>query len=125
MECYQELELQRKVNVIFMDEELIHQDIITAMQSLKENENINLYWFSIPLECQKYNCGEIKEYWQNDPQRKKHVTQPPEYAITLEKLGLPEHTRFTRYQLADLQASLFHGKVCLFKAYDVKNHYSD
>lgn len=115
MECYKELNRQQKINVIFMDEELIHQDIITAMQSLKEDPNINLYWFSIPLECQKYNCGEIKEYYQNDPRRKKHVTNPPDYAITLETLGLPSNTRFTRYQLADLQASLFKGKVCLFK----------
>ena len=114
-ECYNELGIHEKINVIFMDEEVINDEIVKGIQKIKQNtREYNLYWFSIPITCDIYNTGTTREYIQNDPHRK-HVREPPKDAITLDKLGLPSDTILTRYQLTDIQANLFTGRVCLIK----------
>lgn len=113
-ECYQEKNIRRPVNLIFMDEELINQDVIDGIKQLQQNPLFKLYWFNIPMTCDMYNSGKTREYIQNDPHRA-HVREAPSDAITLHDFQLPTDTILTRYQLADLQASLFTGRVCLFK----------
>ena len=113
-EVYHELGITHKINVIFMDEEVINQTVIDSIQQLQTMPDIQLYWFNIPITCDIYNHGNTREYIQNDPNRK-HVREPPDDAITLEKLGIPSGTILTRYQLADIQANLLPGTVCLFK----------
>lgn len=114
-EVYNEMGINRKVNAIFMDEEVISKYIIDYVQQVKESNKYNIYWFDVPITCDKYNTGSTTEYVQNDRHRKNHVRKAPTDAITLKNFNIPEDTILTRYQLADLQASLFSGKVCLFK----------
>lgn len=113
-ECYQERGITKPVNLIFMDEELINSDVIEGIYELRENPLFHVYWFCIPLTCDMYNTGKTREYVQNDPKRR-HVREAPHDAITPEKLGLPTDKILTRYQLKNIQAELFPGKVCLFK----------
>lgn len=113
-ECYKEKGIQKPVNLIFMDEELINDDVINGIKELQKNRQFKVYWFSIPITCDMYNTGKSREYIQNDPTRE-HVREAPENSITLETLGLPSDTILTRYQIADIQAGLFAGRVCLFK----------
>lgn len=114
-EVYKEMGINQKVNAIFIDEEVISQHIIDYVQQIKDTDKYNIYWFNIPITCDRYNNGKTIEYIQNDRHRKKHVRTPPSDAITLADFNIPEDTILNRYQLADLQASLFKGKVCLFK----------
>ena len=113
-ECYKEQNIQNPVNLIFMDEELINQDVINGIKTLQKNPKFKVYWFNIPITCDMYNTGKTREYIQNDPTRE-HVREPPQEAITLETLGLPRDKILNRYQISDIQARLFPGKVCLFK----------
>lgn len=114
-EVYNEMNINKKINVIFMDEEVINQSVIDYITQLKnDTAHYNFYWFNIPITCDIYNTGKTREYIQNDPTRR-HVREPPSDSITLQKLNIPEGTILTRYQLAEIQAGLFHGKVCLFK----------
>lgn len=113
-EVYHERGMKRKINVIFMDEEVINNSIVEYLETIRAQPDINFYWFNIPITCDIYNTGKTREYIQNDPHRE-HVREPPADSITLEKLGLPEDTILTRYQLAEIQAGLFQGNVCLFK----------
>lgn len=114
-ECYHEQNINKPVNLIFMDEELINQKVINGIHDLEENPLFKVYWLNIPITCDMYNNGTTREYIQNDPNRKTRVRTPPDYALTLEDFGLPRDKILNRYQLADLQASLFNGKVCIFK----------
>jgi len=114
-ECYNELDIHDKINVIFIDEEVISNHIIKYVRRVYDSHRYNMYWFNIPITCDIYNTGTTREYIQNDPHRKTKVRHPPPEALTLKDFNLPNDTILTRYQLADLQASLFHGKVCLIK----------
>lgn len=113
-ECYKEQNIKTPVNLIFMDEELINHDVIRGVKQLGRKPEFKLYWLCLPMTCDMYNTGKTREYIQNDHNRN-HVREPPIDAITPEKLGIQCTKPLTRYQLKNIQAELFKGRVCLFK----------
>ena len=116
-EVQEEQGIHEKINIIFMDEEVINDEVLTYIHETfyLHPEKYNLYYYALPMTCDMYNHGNTMEYVQNDPQRNKHIHEYPDYAITNQDLGIPEDKILTRYELADIQSRPFKGKVCLFK----------
>ncbi len=113
-EVYNELNIDKPVNVVFMDEEVISQTIINYVKKLKTDPEIKLYWLKIPLRSQIYNTGNTREYVQNDKNRE-HIREAPPDALTLKDFNINEDRVLDQYHIADIQASLLPGKICLFK----------
>ncbi len=70
-----------KVNVVFRDEELIPQCVIDFVDKYYHEDWVDMKYFAVPLHSQKFILGKTESYVQWDKTRR-HVRQPPEYAIT-------------------------------------------
>jgi len=101
-----------KVNAVFRDEELIHEQVIEFVTSYLDKEWLNLEYWTVPLASSKYVMGEQQDYTQWDPNRK-WIREKPSYGMNLEDLGLPEGTVLSQYNLDDITIRNMKGKVCI------------
>lgn len=83
-EVYNERGITKKVKVVFLDEELIPDNVVEYVQGICESGLYDFRYYCIPLKAQKYVLGEIEDYIQWDPNRE-WIRQPPTYAIQLAK----------------------------------------
>ena len=108
-EVYKEDGINEKVKVIFRDEELIPDDVISFVNEKYKSGRFEFYYFAIPLKSQKFVLGNSEEYVQWDSKRK-WLRNPPEYAIRLDD----GDTRvFDQYSADTFICSRFKGKIAL------------
>lgn len=102
----------RKVPVVFRDEELIPDSVVDFVNEYRQLDWIDMTWFCVPLLSNKYIMGTVVEYTQWEPTRE-HLRPIPEWAATLETLGLPPETRADQWTMDELAIAKFKGKVAI------------
>ena len=100
------------VQVVFRDEELIHQSVVDFVATFREHEWMDLKWWCVPLESHKYILGRMFDYVQWDPNRQ-WVRPMPEWGLREADLGLAEGTVVSQYTADDIAAAPYPGKVCI------------
>jgi len=102
----------KKVPVIFRDEELIPDSVVDFVNEYRQLDWVDMTWFCVPLLSNKYIMGQVVEYTQWEPNRE-HLRPVPEWAATLETLGLPPETRADQWTMDELAIAKFKGKVAI------------
>lgn len=100
----------RPINVWFYDEELIPDDVVRFVDHYRQLPWINLRWLCLPLASTKFILGTSADYTQWDPGRE-HVRPIPPWALTPKDFNLPEGRILSQYELNQLEARLFKGKI--------------
>jgi predicted phosphoadenosine phosphosulfate sulfurtransferase len=100
------------VNVIFRDEELIPDAVLDFVDEYRQLDWVRMRWFAVPLASNKFILGKTYHYLQWDPARE-WIRPKPEHAITLADLGLPESTVLSQYDMDEVTASVFKGRVAI------------
>jgi predicted phosphoadenosine phosphosulfate sulfurtransferase len=111
-EVQQERGIKGPVNVSFYDEELIPDTVIDFVNEYRQKPWVNMLWWAVPMRSEKYVLGDVRTYVQWDPNRP-HVRPLPEWALTAEKLGLPERKAVPQYVIETLISQRFKGKVAI------------
>lgn len=102
-EYFKQKGINDKINVCFYDEELIPSAVVDFVNEVRNDPQVNMYYFCTPIHSEQFLCGEKKKYIQWDPKRK-HIRPMPEYAITMEET-LHQAEIITEY-FADLKGSI-------------------
>lgn len=95
----------RKINIVFRDEELIPQSVVDFVDNYYHKEWVEMLYFAVPLWSQKFVLGKTEKYIQWDTARN-HIRQKPDYAITFN-----DGRVFDQYTMDDLTATYFSGKI--------------
>lgn len=98
-----------KVNVAFLDEELIPDPVIDFVDQYRKLPWVNMRWFGYPLKSHKYFMGNNSGYVQWDPKRT-HVRQMPEWA-ELPPAG--DTTVFDQYTMVEVVCAPLKGRIAL------------
>ncbi|MCU0439326.1 MAG: phosphoadenosine phosphosulfate reductase family protein [Raineya sp.] len=80
-EVYQELKIEERPKVFFRDEELIPDDVIEFVDSIRLSGRFDFRYYCIQLESEKYVLGKKETYIQWDSKRE-HIRPIPQHAIT-------------------------------------------
>jgi len=81
-----------KVHTLFLDEEVIHADVLDFVATFKDLPWVDLHWWCTPLRSHKMTLGVISDYVQWDPERDPSeggvgwVRPKPPWAYTREDL---------------------------------------
>ncbi|KZM75773.1 phosphoadenosine phosphosulfate reductase family protein [Nocardia terpenica] len=102
----------RPIKVVFRDEELIPDQVVEFVDEYRQLDWIYMRWYCVPLESTKYILGQSTRYVQWDPNRT-HMRPMPQWALTLAKLGLPEHLVLDQYTADTLVSRDEKGKVAI------------
>jgi predicted phosphoadenosine phosphosulfate sulfurtransferase len=102
----------RPVKVVFRDEELIPDSVVDFVDHYRRLDWIDMRWYAVPLESNKYMLGVSSRYVQWDPDRP-HVRPKPDWAITSETLGLDPRLVLDQYTMDPLAARDEKGKVAI------------
>ena len=106
-EVYDELGIDRPVDVIFRDEEVIPDQVINFVDEYRQKPWVKLLWFCVPLKSSKYILGKTYSYVQWDPTREKCVREKPAWGIC------DDSKVFDQYSMDEYVATYFKGKVCV------------
>lgn len=117
LELAHEVALERgipdgRVNVTFYDEELIPDSVIDFVNEYRQKPWVNMLWLAVPMLSQKFILGDVQEYTQWDPNRE-HVRPIPEWATTLEDLGIPAGTVISQYDIELITGNALPGRVAI------------
>jgi len=105
-EVYDELGMEdKKVDVIFRDEELIPDDVINFVNEYRLNPRFDLRWFAVQIEAEKFILGKTLKFIQWDSTRK-WIRPKPEWAITD-----PLDRKYTQYTMDELMSRGYKGKI--------------
>lgn len=96
---------EKKVNVVFRDEELIPNVVIDFVNKYHAMDWVDMLYFAVPLNSQKFVLGQTETYIQWDPNRK-HVRPIPEHAITYD-----DGKVYDQYSMDALTATFYKGKI--------------
>ena len=102
----------RPIKVVFRDEELIPGSVVDFVDEYRQLDWIDMRWYAVPLESNKYMLGASSRYVQWDPNRE-HVRPAPPWAITAADLGLPAGAVMDQYTMDPLVARGERGKVAI------------
>lgn len=104
-DIYKEMGIEKPVQMMFLNEELITSEVMNFVESLGKEPDINLMHMCVPLSSHSYLMGELQDYIQWDRDRE-HVWPLPEGAITeIPGHGLEEV--FTQYTIGEHVARAF------------------
>lgn len=104
--------LPDRVRVVFRDEELIPPSVVEFVDHYRQLEWVDMEWFVVPLESNKYMLGASERYVQWDPDRD-HVRPAPAWATTNADLGVdPDHV-FDQYTMDAVAARNARGKTAI------------
>lgn len=103
---------EKKVNAVFRDEELIHQEVIDFVAGYMDEPWLDLQWWAVPLQSHKYVLGKMMDYVQWDPNRQ-WIRPKPEWALTEKDLGIPEGTVLSQYTADEVAVAKLPGKACI------------
>jgi predicted phosphoadenosine phosphosulfate sulfurtransferase len=96
---------EKKINVVFRDEELIPNVVIDFVNKYKDMDWIDMLYFAVPLKSQKFVLGVTETYIQWDKNRK-HVRPIPKHAITFDNDQV-----YDQYSMDALTANYYDGKI--------------
>lgn len=102
----------RPIKTIFRDEELIPDSVVDFVNEYRQFDWIDMEWFAVPLESNKYVLGASERYVQWDPSRP-HVRPVPEWAITNAGLGYPADRVWDQYSMDAVAARNCRGKTAI------------
>lgn len=103
---------ERPVKVVFRDEELIPDSVVSFVDDYRRQPWVDLRWYAVPLESTKYILGTSSRYIQWDPHRA-HVRERPPWAITSDQLGLDPELVLDQYTMDTVVAKGERGKVAI------------
>lgn len=112
LDVMKERGIDAPLKVIFRDEELIPDSVVDFVNEYRQREDIDLRWYCVPLESNKYVLGASSRYVQWDPDRP-HVRPMPPWGITNEALGIPRDFVADQYTMDSLVAKDEKGKVAI------------
>lgn len=107
-ECYEEMGINKKVNVIFFDEELIPFEVYEFVKEMYDSGKYNFKWYCITLESQKFVLGNTVKYIQWDKNRE-WIRDKPEWAICIDIDNMKEQ------DMDSIIANEFKGRIISFK----------
>jgi predicted phosphoadenosine phosphosulfate sulfurtransferase len=102
----------RPIKVVFRDEELIPDSVVDFVDEYRQLDWIDMEWFAVPLESNKYMLGVSERYVQWDPART-HVRPVPPWAVTNADLGYPPDHVFDQYSMDAVAARNSRGKTAI------------
>lgn len=102
----------RPVKVVFRDEELIPPSVVEFVDHYRQLDWIDMDWYAVPLESNKYMLGVSERYVQWDPDRR-WVRDKPPWAIDNATLGYPSHHVFDQYTMDAIAARNDRGKTAV------------
>lgn len=111
-EVARERGLPDKVRVVFRDEELIPDSVVDFVDEYRQLPWIDMEWFAVPLESNKYMLGVSERYVQWDPDRT-WVRPKPAWAVDNAVLGYPSHHVFDQYTMDAVAARNARGKTAI------------
>lgn len=111
-EVQRERGLPDKVRVIFRDEELIPDSVVDFVDEYRQLDWIDMEWFAVPLESNKYMLGVSERYVQWDPHRD-HVRPVPSWATTNADLGVGPDRVWDQYTMDSVAARNARGKTAI------------
>lgn len=111
-EVQRERGLPDKVRVIFRDEELIPDSVVQFVDEYRQLDWVDMEWFAVPLESNKYILGVSERYVQWDPDRQ-WVRDKPAWATDNAALGYPSHHVFDQYSMDAIAARHARGKTAI------------
>ena len=97
----------KKLNVVFRDEELIPDEVINFVDKYRQMDWINMIWYCVPLQSNKYILGVSRSYVQWDKHRE-WVRELPAWATILDK---DDDRVFDQYTMDAFTAKNFKGKI--------------
>lgn len=106
-EVMQERGIDRPLDVVFRDEELIPDEVIDFVDEYRRKDWIKMVWFTVPLASTKYVLGVCKSYVQWDPGRA-WVRQKPAWS---ESLPAGDARVFDQYTMDGFTAQKYRGKI--------------
>lgn len=106
-EVYADRGITKKVNVYFLDEELVCDDVIDFVQAFYHSGNYNFRYLCVKLHSEKYILGQKLPYIQWDDTRP-HVRPIPDFGITC-----PEGKVYSQYTAQKIGMGNPTGKVCV------------
>jgi len=98
------------VPAIFMDEEFLPTENLAMIRELMQEPWIDLHWQCFPVTGERLILNEYKTFLRWDPERKGGRTIP-EWAETLDDLGLPPGVVGIDYDQDEINSSYFEGSV--------------
>lgn len=108
-EVHDELGIEDKVKVFFLDEEVVPPAVIDFVTEIYKSDKYDFKWYAVPLLSNKYIMGNNYTYIQWDKNRE-WMREPPEWAITDDSIeGLSE------FNLEPYIAKDLKGKVAIFR----------
>lgn len=108
----QERGITDPLHVVFRDEELIPPSVVEFVDEYRRLPWIDMEWFAVPLESNKYLLGTSERYVQWDPDRR-WVRDKPEWAVDNATLGYPSHHVFDQYTMDAVAARNARGKTAI------------
>jgi predicted phosphoadenosine phosphosulfate sulfurtransferase len=97
----------KKLNVVFRDEELIPDEVINFVDKYRQMDWINMIWYCVPLQSNKFVLGVSRAYVQWDKSRE-WVREVPPWATVLDK---DDNRVFDQYTMDSFTAKNFRGKI--------------
>lgn len=108
----QERGITKPLHVVFRDEELIPASVVEFVNEYRQLDWIDMEWFAVPLESNKYLLGASERYVQWDVNRD-HVRPVPEWATTNADLGHPADRVWDQYTMDAIAARNARGKTAI------------
>ncbi len=97
----------KQVNVVFRDEELIPSTVVNFVDEYRQKPWVNLQWFCVPLQSEKFILGKRISYVQWDRDRP-WVRPKPDWAVTQSPA---DYRVLTQYNADDYCARPYKGSV--------------
>lgn len=97
------------VHAVFRDEELIQDDVIEHLNWYRQQPWLDLTWYALPMQNQKFVLGRREQTLWWDPNRAWVRPKPPWALTTLPGMG--EVPYVNQHSLDDAIATNFKGKV--------------
>ena len=107
-EVYDEMGLDEKVKVFFLDEEFVPQPVIDFVIDIYNSNKYDFRYYAVPLESQKFILNGNEKYIQWDSNRE-WFREPPSFAIKDKVEGLSE------FNLDSYITKNLKGKVAIFR----------
>ena len=104
-ECYEELGINKPIDVVFRDEELIPSVVIDFVQEYRKLPWVNMKYYATPMKSNKALLGKTEDYIQWDKNRE-WVRPKPDFAISFEQVS-------SQYEMDDLMCLGDVGSVAL------------
>jgi predicted phosphoadenosine phosphosulfate sulfurtransferase len=102
----------KKIKAVFRDEELIHQEVVDFVHGYMDKDWLDLEYWAIPLQSNKYVLGKPMDYVQWDNNRE-WIRPKPEWAMTAKDVGISDSVILSQHSADETAIRNIKGKVCI------------